>query len=672
MKRDKKMSLFKLELLNVLRQKMGLVLIILLPLLMFPILILGSMNYNLNNNSIPVAKEVSVAFSRPPEGELLEAIEAVKEEYDINIVNVTNYKRALTNGEAIAYFHIGKEDDKPFYRIYADENNKEHIDIIRCLENIVLDYNNRIMSDVGIQAEGKPQSADYEFVQTDSKYTLTSVSRDIIGEPLTNALPYLIMLVMTIACMYAAMKTRIDKQDTSNMEAILSTGVTTEKYINNKYLVVASSGVISTLISIISIIISGTIVYLLDAALVSSLLQKLEMKYEIVHICIILIYLVSIMVIIAMVIAAISIYIFSATKSYNYIVSSIFIVSAITTLSREINICIYRTGYVTDFEQFIFPISINILYLGSVAVIITYISLRLINTNRVLFGINKRIGILQLRKKMIKRTVPTPIQGLLVFASTMIVASWVPFNITTHTAYILVMIVLTWCFKLSIKNTYGLRKPKLKHVLGSVFIYLAFSILAIMCDVYMFDLLPISQATQPHVVEKTRAAKSIFELLFVSAIIPGVVEEFSERGILLSALKGDKEHLNFKNMFMTIMLVGVIFGLWHGDIRIVPGRMIWGIALTYIAYRSGCIYMGIIYHIFHNGMNAVCTMYPSNPVCIKYGQTLFKLSSINITNIIIILVLIIIGVMLLKPSKKIRVSKKSKGMNKNIIEATAK
>ena len=104
------------------------------------------------------------------------------------------------------------------------------------------------------------------------------------------------------------------------------------------------------------------------------------------------------------------------------------------------------------------------------------------------------------------------------------------------------------------------------------------------------------------------------------------------------------------------MFMAIMFELLHGDIRIVPSSIVWGIALAYIAYKSGCIY-GNYYHILHNGMSAIYRLYPSNLVSKKYDLILFKYLEINISNIIIILALIIIGIILLKPSRKIKVKK---------------
>lgn len=81
--------------------------------------------------------------------------------------------------------------------------------------------------------------------------------------------------------------------------------------------------------------------------------------------------------------------------------------------------------------------------------------------------------------------------------------------------------------------------------------------------------------------------------VFLSAILPGICEEFCHRGLLLNGYK----QLNIKK---TIILVGFLFGLVHLNIQQFFYASIIGMFLTFLVYVTGSIIPSMIVHFMNN------------------------------------------------------------------------
>ncbi|MBN2012454.1 CPBP family intramembrane metalloprotease [candidate division KSB1 bacterium] len=91
----------------------------------------------------------------------------------------------------------------------------------------------------------------------------------------------------------------------------------------------------------------------------------------------------------------------------------------------------------------------------------------------------------------------------------------------------------------------------------------------------------------------------------IFAVSPAICEEFLFRGLLLSSFK-QRMH-----PALAIGLVGALFGIFHIYLfRMLPTAVL-GISLSYIVYRSGSIYLGMISHALHNGLALLLISYPA-------------------------------------------------------------
>lgn len=88
--------------------------------------------------------------------------------------------------------------------------------------------------------------------------------------------------------------------------------------------------------------------------------------------------------------------------------------------------------------------------------------------------------------------------------------------------------------------------------------------------------------------------------VLVTAILPGICEEFCHRGLLVNGYK----QLGMK---MTIVLVGFLFGLMHLNVEQFFYATVIGMFLTFLVYVTGSIIPSMIIHFMNNFMGLYIT-----------------------------------------------------------------
>ncbi len=108
-------------------------------------------------------------------------------------------------------------------------------------------------------------------------------------------------------------------------------------------------------------------------------------------------------------------------------------------------------------------------------------------------------------------------------------------------------------------------------------------------------------------------------VLLTGAVAPAIAEEFFFRGFVLSAFRSKLS--GFRSVFFTSLL----FGLFHviaGSVlsleKFLP-TIILGVAIGYVAIRTGSIWPGILLHALHNGLIFTMSRYTEQDLAKWFG-----------------------------------------------------
>ena len=157
-------------------------------------------------------------------------------------------------------------------------------------------------------------------------------------------------------------------------------------------------------------------------------------------------------------------------------------------------------------------------------------------------------------------------------------------------------VALTAVVRGDFKQVFPIHKPKLSAVFGTILLWIG-SFLAIMIITmiiaYFFpeEVIGVSQGLGMEFASLT----FIISFVIVS-ISPAICEEAVFRGVVMHSFD------NEKNKWIAIVVTGLIFGAFHGNIwRFVPTALL-GIMLGYIVYETDNMIYGALFHAINNAM----------------------------------------------------------------------
>jgi sodium transport system permease protein len=151
-------------------------------------------------------------------------------------------------------------------------------------------------------------------------------------------------------------------------------------------------------------------------------------------------------------------------------------------------------------------------------------------------------------------------------------------------------------FGLAPRRTLSLRAPSPKAVLAGLLV--GASAWAVVAGLVM-PFLPTPPESLSEGLEKLLrlggGEGSLWLALLLVAVAPGVCEELLFRGFALSGLKK-------LGAWPGIVLAALLFGLAHSSIHRLAPTMLLGVFFGYLVLRSGSVFVGMLAHLLNNGL----------------------------------------------------------------------
>ncbi len=160
---------------------------------------------------------------------------------------------------------------------------------------------------------------------------------------------------------------------------------------------------------------------------------------------------------------------------------------------------------------------------------------------------------------------------------------------------------LAFFLKIDVVETFQLRLPPARAWLAAVLLGLSAWVLASEFLWFQGLFLPPSELTEQafeQMDEQLREAPLALALLLL-AVTPGVAEEMLFRGFALSGLREGTPK------WSAIVVVSVIFGVYHFTVDKIPLTALLGVLLAYTCWQSRSIFPGMLFHVLHNGLAVI-------------------------------------------------------------------
>lgn len=172
--------------------------------------------------------------------------------------------------------------------------------------------------------------------------------------------------------------------------------------------------------------------------------------------------------------------------------------------------------------------------------------------------------------------------------------------------FTLPFIVIYKSFGYRISELVPLKKPKGDNLAALFFLgisFCAFANIATSQASYFFESFGID-----YNVDYGDNPKGFFGFILsviATAIVPGLVEEFACRGIVLGSLR------KYGDAF-ALITSSAIFGLMHGNFEQMPFAFTVGLVLGFLVLKTGSLWLSVAVHVFNNLVSVVFSYLPNS------------------------------------------------------------
>ncbi len=658
-------ALYKKEILDVLRDKKTVLMMLVVPLVLYPLLIIFGLQL-MTKISTDMSKQnyrIAMDFEN---SELEDMFVSEEEEgYSVTLVSVEDVKDALAKDEIDAYVTKEVIDGKETFVVCylsAVTNSSYSADIIiEVLQNYSTSITEGLIEDAGMD----PQYVLHPISLAARDYSSTEESA---GNLMGSLVPFMLVTSLLMGTMYPAIDTTAGERERGTLETVLTLPVTNQELFFSKFLTVATIGIASAILNIISM--GGVGIYMYKTMLSVGTGGGIDMASFVPGIIICGLCVLAFAVFISAISMCVCVFAKSYKEANNYITPLTLVVMFASMVSLVpnveltsnmalmpvVNICLL----IRDLLVFKFNITIimlvlisNIIY-GMLAVVLLG---RIYNSEAILFGDGSTsVQIFEKRSNMIKGGVPTFGDVWLILAVTLVAMIYIGGAIQLKlgyygvlgTQFIILIIPMIYVLytKKSVKETFRIRKCRLKDFLGGIFMICGTVLMGMIITAISGAIFKESSVELAESMDYL-LGDDFFKTILVVAVAPAICEELMFRGFVFSSLEAK---LDCKK---AIFIGAVIFGAYHMNIVQFFTTAFIGGVICYVSYRSKSIFPGMIMHFLNNAFSCVNMYYPD--VAKKIVPILGK-EYLSMADLVIVAfigyVLISVGVYILNYKKK--------------------
>ena len=624
-------TLYRKEILDVIRDKKTIITMIVLPVILYPLIFLAAFQIITLINTAQEEKNYRIAYQNVSDEDrqvLNEWIAGDEDGFDYSIQEVESQapEQDLEDEVIDAFVSTTVNESQIIYEIHYLYAVTDSASVSDMLEE-------EIDALAKHRAEKNAEDAGLDVQKTlyPVKTVLTdcSSSESSVGSILGSIIPFLMITSILMGSMYPAIDATAGEKERGTLETLLTLPLGNMELIMSKFLSVATITVASVFINVLSM--GGIAVYLYAA--VSSLSENAGAFHAGSFVPAILISIVCVIAF-ALFMSAVVMCICAFAKTFkeanNYITPLTLVVlltayigfipnvelTEVTALVPVVNICLLMKDLLVfkyNFNLILIVLLSNIIY----AFAAVWVLARIYNSESILFGESMSgIKLFERRKNIKAGSMPSIPESilvlivallLLVYVGSLISLKNVVIGVVVQQLFIGMLPVLACIYiKADLKKVFHIKPLSLRHLSGAVLMWLGASGAALLLS-NLLDMLfkESSEGLNEQYMDLLDGIPFVGGLLLI-ALLPAVCEELMFRGYMFSAMKQKMK------LFNAILLVSFLFGISHLSlIKLLP-TMVLGIALAYTIEKTDSIFASALIHFLNNGFAVFVLYYGSD------------------------------------------------------------
>ncbi len=628
--------LIRKEMLDILRDKKTLIMMILVPIVLYPLLIIG-MTLVLNS-VMSTSEEVSYTVGFDGEyadvvADLQEVMAQDSEEFDEDVEFL-----AMDEGGSSAVLDATlrfetDSDGRLRAEITYDSTAMNSAHVCRMLEDAVEGYRQKLV------VEGLAKlDLDEDFLHPIICTTVDEVSEaESFGFSIGGSIGMMLIVMILMGALYPAIDTTAGEKERGTLETLLTLPVTNFQMIFSKFVSVAIIACVTALLSLISL--AGSVLFLIFGVAGD---MVVEFGFSATAMVGALPMLFLTMLVTALLSSALCMCFCVFAKSFkeanNYVTPLLLVVMIAsmagmlpsveldqrTVLIPIVNVSLMMKQVLSQQFSFVLAGVANLVNL-CVSILIIWFLAKMYDSENILFADGFRSFRLFVRRSDVKKgTVPdngdvmlavTVLFLLMIYvgsAASARLGFWG--TAVTQLMILAVPLLLVWYMKSDVKTLFSLNAPREGTVLGSVLLYLGTYCLIMVLSVALMVLFPESMENVELAFSPIAEQPFVFILLVV-ALMPAVGEEFLFRGLMFGSIRANwlKRHPKepaVKGAVYAILISAAVFGVFHMSLAKFFTTFLLGALFAYIVYRTGSIYVTMGLHFVNNAVSMAVMKYP--------------------------------------------------------------
>lgn len=622
-------TLYKKEILDVIRDKKTILTMVVLPVLLYPLLFLLIMQIMTLVMEEQEASTYYIAYDNVADEHkdaLNDWIAGDEDELDyiLKEQESDNPKKDLEEEKIDAYITVDETESQVTFEIhymYADTNSNTAAGM---LKEEIESYSTRVAEE-----NAKAQGLDVDKLLYPVVATMDdqSSNESSIGSMLGGIIPFLLITSIVMGCIYPAIDATAGEKERGTLETLLTLPVGNMELIASKFLSVATIAIVSVLMNVLSMGIVVAYLYSTMTAL-SDGANELDIGTFIPAILITVLCVVAFSLFISAITMIVCAFAKSFKEANNYVTPISLVVmltgyvgiiptielNTTTALVPVANICLLVKNLLVfkyDFTLIVIVLLSNIIY----AFVAVWVLSKVYNSESILFGESlSGIKLFEKRSNIKKGSLPSVQESLLIMVIALLLMVYVG-GVVSTSASIQISLIVQQAFigllpilaaiyiKADMKKTFSLKLPKVKDLFGAIILGVGGICLNLLVSSLLSVAFPSNAEGMNEQYMQILDGVSFVQGLLLMALLPAVCEEIMFRGYMFTAFK------NRMSLTKAVIIVSLLFGVSHMSmIKILPTAIL-GATLAVMIHKSESIVTSSLIHFTNNAFAVVTLFY---------------------------------------------------------------